>query len=34
LLGELPLELSYIGEGFSEIGDELVFLCGFDDHIV
>jgi hypothetical protein len=31
---ELPLELSQIGEGFGEVGDELVFLCGHDDHIV
>jgi hypothetical protein len=33
-LVELPLELSQIGEGFGEVGDELVFLCGLDDHIV
>jgi hypothetical protein len=31
---ELPLELSQIGEGFGEVGDELVFFCGLDDHIV
>jgi hypothetical protein len=28
------LELSHIGEGFDEVGDELVFHCGLDDHIV
>jgi hypothetical protein len=30
---ELPLELSQIGKGFGEVGDELVFLCVLDDHI-
>jgi hypothetical protein len=27
---ELPLELSQIGEGFGEVGDDLVFHCGLD----
>jgi hypothetical protein len=31
---ELPLELSEIGEDFGEVGDELVFHYGLDDHIV
>jgi hypothetical protein len=31
---ELPLELSEVGEGFGEVGDELVFHCGLDDHII
>jgi hypothetical protein len=31
---QLPLELSQIGEGFGEVGDELVFHFGLDDHIV
>jgi hypothetical protein len=28
------LELSQVGEGFGEVGDELIFLGGLDDHIV
>jgi hypothetical protein len=28
------LELPQVGEGFSEVGDELIFLGGLDDHIV
>jgi hypothetical protein len=31
---ELPLELPQVGEGFGEVGDELIFLGGLDDHIV
>jgi hypothetical protein len=31
---KLPLELSQVSEGFDEVGDELVFFCGLDDHIV
>jgi hypothetical protein len=31
---ELTMELSQIGEGFGEVGDELVFHCGLDDHII
>jgi hypothetical protein len=31
---ELPLEFSRVGEGFGEVGDELVFFCILDDHIV
>jgi hypothetical protein len=28
------LELPRVGEGFGEVGDELIFLSGLDDHIV
>jgi hypothetical protein len=31
---ELPLELSQISKGFGEVGDELVYLCDLDDHII
>jgi hypothetical protein len=31
---KLPLEFSQVGKGFGEVGDELVFFCGLDDHIV
>jgi hypothetical protein len=31
---ELPLKFSEVGEGFNEVGDELIFLGGLDDHIV
>jgi hypothetical protein len=31
---ELPLEFSQVGEGFGEVGDELVSFCVLDDHIV
>jgi hypothetical protein len=31
---ELPLEFSQIGEGFGEVGNEFVFHCGLDDHII
>jgi hypothetical protein len=31
---ELPLELPRVREGFGEVGDELIFLSGLDDHIV
>jgi hypothetical protein len=28
------LEIPQVGEGFGEVGDELIFLGGLDDHIV
>jgi hypothetical protein len=28
------LELPYIGKSLGEVGDELVFFCGLDNHIV
>jgi hypothetical protein len=28
------LELPQVGEGFGEVGVELVFLSGLDDHII
>jgi hypothetical protein len=31
---ELPLEHPQVGKGFGEVGDELVFLGGLDDHII